>query len=167
MKKKTNVRILDILTNKFVIIILLIVVLILVVFSFIMILDEPHFKITKNGEEVDRIDNYGIPNQSFFFDISKQDLTTDWLDENCECGEQTCNFHFNYSKRVKITSENAKEFVSVTYEGPIWFFTDESGHKIAEFYQKDTEIVEECNPCQEYKCEFDETYFVEIWNQIK
>ncbi len=155
MKKKINVGML-------VTIILLVVVLILGVFLINIILDEPHFRITKDGVEVDK-----IPYNNYSWIYADYGLTTDWLDENCECGEQTCNFHFNYSKRVKITSENAKEFVSVTYEGPIWFFTDESGHKIAEFYQKDTEIVEDCTPCQEYKCEFDETYFVEIWSQIK
>ncbi len=37
---------------------------------------EPHFKITKEGVEVDEIDNNK-------WQIKKSDLTLEWLEENC------------------------------------------------------------------------------------
>lgn len=35
--------------------------------------------------EVEKIDNYGIPNQGYFYDVLKEDLSIELLARNCQC----------------------------------------------------------------------------------
>ncbi len=89
----------------------------------------------------------------------------EWLEENCECPEKNCEYVFNSSKRAVFNMEEPEKFTAKTYEGLIWFTTDEWGNEIAEYYEGDVELIEKCNPCEKYSCE--ENYIVEVWNQIK
>jgi len=49
-------------------------------FTLLAINPEPHFKITKEGVDVDKIDNNK-------WQIKKSDLTSEWLEENCELND--------------------------------------------------------------------------------
>lgn len=133
------------------------------ILSLIIINNETHFKIyDKDGVEVERINNFGIPHQSYFYDLSKEDISVEWLDETCECLEINCSYIFKSSE----TFESQDKFVGATYEGMIWYIKDKKGNEIASLYcpQGENCFEEECTPCPKYKCG---DYTIETWNQIK
>lgn len=135
----------------------------------LMLGDESHFKIMKNGVEVDEayLDNFGgcnawvnnecVHNGTY---ISKQSLTIEWLDKHCECQEKVCTISYNYSQMKKATMNNSGEFISQTYNGPIGY--TEGGSII--FFEPGAQVVEQCGSCKKYQCG---DYNVEVWNQIK
>ncbi len=150
----------------------LMIVCIIAFISLIVTWDsEPHFKIYKNqsGELVEVKDNViewcHDENDCGKIKIGEDPWKIEWLDENCECPAKNCEYVFNVSKRAVFNMEEPEKFTSKTYEGIIWFTTDERGDLMAEYYEGDVELVEKCNPCQEYKC--GEKFIVEVWNQIK
>ena len=171
-------------------IILCIILGALILFDLPLFFEEPHFQIYKNesGElvKVDYMEDilcYKKYNDSIVSEwriLKNQedcnlsgnlDIKTlnafgiEWLDEDCECAKKNCEFSFNASKRAQFNLSDPEKFTGKTFEGLIWFTTDEKGNEIVEYYQGDVDLIEKCNPCQEYKC--GENYVVEVWNQIK
>lgn len=74
---------------KFVVINILIVIILLGAIFLIMRgfeAGEPHFRITKKGVNVDKINlcDFRACENNYSVIISRQDLTKEWLDENCE-----------------------------------------------------------------------------------
>lgn len=132
---------------------------------------EPHFTIYKNesGELIEVKDNIiswcYSETDCGKIKIGEVSWKVEWLEENCECIQINCEYAFNSSKMVVFNMEEPEKFTAKTFEGFIWFTTDERGNEIAEYYYGDVELIEKCNPCQEYKC--GKNYMVEVWNQIK
>lgn len=52
--------------------------------------------------EIDEINNYNVPNQSFFYVLKKQDLTIEWLNENLECVEKHCPKNYEFINEKKL-----------------------------------------------------------------
>ena len=150
MKKKTKK------TNKEWIFftIFFIVALLCIRFLFLLQILEPHFKIYKNesGEriEVERIpiawnNKEGSCGSSDFTIINEktdygecgwfyiEQMTIEWLEENCGCIQIDCEYIFNASKRTQFNLSEPEKFTSKTYEGFIWFTTDARGDLMAEY----------------------------------
>lgn len=132
-------------------------IIIITFIGFLYTNQEPNFKITKEGIEVDRINNFGIPNQSYFYNLSEQDLSIEWLNENCEVEEPVCEYIFDKTKRFEIKDEEA---VAKTYEGLIWYEKQKDGSEIV-FYCPSNEncFKQICEEPNKYICG---EYFVEI-----
>ena len=137
--------------------------------TFIDCRDYGRYEISCEQVEVDKdvkicIDKYKEEGNATWC-IMSDVINIEWLNGNCDCLEKNCEYVFNVSKRAVFNMEEPEKFTSKTYEGIIWFTTDERGDLMAEYYEGDVELVEKCNPCQEYKC--GEKFIVEVWNQIK
>lgn len=81
---------------------------------------------------------YKVENEGYITNIS-------WIEQNCNCVEQTCTIHYNYSEKAKLGALNS----SMTWYGPIEF--TEGGGAI--FYKPGAQIVQDCEPCEKYTCD--------------
>lgn len=126
----------------------LIVALVMLVFIIVCLYvdsQEPHFKITKDGVEVDldwKRDCLEMGRGNCF---SPHYDDVEWLSENCEILEQECWFVF---EGKETGYWNASDTTEIIYHCP----------------EGENCLVQVCEEPTKYSCG---DYIVEVWNQIK